>query len=291
MIFLARQLDQGVWGDLRTIEAFRTAFMLSSLVYVILVASLVVVLVGTILYFIDITRMAKDVGQHGNQVYLALGLLVTVLVIVIVAILSENFVIGSPSIEDFCNGRDLTRNFFYHDTIVFILFAGFTGVDFLTVRGLDEALLKLSPRKRAGKEGRKLRASREWALAQLKLIDVPVAVGAFALFGLVHYIESREIMMIFVSPIQMPPVTGGVYSAHESMTQLQCLKLPLQDLQRFIGNTFIAGVAAGSLAAHVLMSQFIFMMLSLFFRRPPASVTLAKLRPPKSSGFDAKLAD
>ena len=283
LIVLGGDLDQGGL-DLYNISIFRSAFVLSSFVYAILCASLAVVFVGTIIYVSDMIEMVQLVSRDSVLIYWAFLLLVLGILIIPIALVIELSQIGAPTVSDFCSARDLTKSFSYHDGVVLIIFSCFAVVDILTIYALQQTLAKLDDGNLVSERGEKLLSKTSWAKAQLYLIDVPVVFCTIALLFGVHFIEGRKFMMHFDYPIMMPAATGGVRAASEKMTRLLCNGIPLTELQAFVGNTFIGGVAAGSLAAQVLMSQFIFMMLSIVFRQmpgtPPGHLTgLSELEP------------
>lgn len=235
------------------------------LVYGMLFASLATVFTATAMYLSDLEVMMTRAARVGglNKIRTARRILTLTLGLDIVLFFSVLFYKQGLQASDACSFKTLLIQAKYHDLVVGLIFAAFIVADLLTYYGLKEALAG----GRGGSEDlEEAERDQGFALQQLWLIDIPVLVGA-----------GVSVMAVFFAAgvnhwdSNLLHVSGQVesYLARQRITTLLTCDgrpLSLPEFQESVARIFTAGIAMGYLAAHVLMSQFVFIALNVFHK-------------------------
>lgn len=262
--YLWDSIDSGSPSDLRVIFSDAApAYKLATFIYALFCASIIVVMAATLIYLFDFINIIKAVQEKGETLIKSafIIMLLAVAMIPIGLFMWKALVDITPN--DVCTGRDVIYSFHYHDGFVLIIFALFVVVDSLTIFGLKRAISSA-----AATEPRRERLCeyREWALAQLWLIDIPVLMGALALSALIPMLSHSPSRLLDHQLISGPSAPG-IPAGAPPLTNLVCNSdNSTFGVHEFIGNTYVAGVGSGTLAAQIFLSQLVFVMLGFFFR-------------------------
>lgn len=253
--YLWRELGSKSQFDLRDMVVVPApAYKMTTIAYALFFSSIAIVFIGTLIYVVQFNKFFDDKNLPGRPYlnwasYFCVASLVLIVICVVLWIVK--LLEDTPSI---CTAQDLLDSLFWHDIFVLAIFTSFLPVDLLTIKGLKLDLAATPDAEEKKKRRNEIKSGLDWASAQLIIIDIPVLLGALGVFVFIHLMESSHHLMAFDSSL----VTSG--------TGWGCKDVGEIEMERFIGNTFIAGAGTGSLAAQILISQIVFMTLGFFFR-------------------------
>lgn len=250
--------------DLRVLfDGVAPAYKLATVAYAIFGASITVVIIGTLIYLIDINKFSKDVKGPGE--YLITGAFYFAISTIIAIFVGLGYWKAYSNVgpNDICSGHDVMLNFHRHDLFVIYIFVAFLVLDFLTSIGLGRAVSAATD-----DEDRKRRLcdARQWARAQLWLIDLPVLTGAVILYFAMPALAEGSWRVLDHNLVNDPGKLEIFAVGTSGLTSLRCDTGSAFPLHEFIGNMYVAGVGTGALAAQIFLSQAVFVMLGFFFR-------------------------
>lgn len=283
-------------------QAHHTALIVPSLfrgidfVYGMLVASLVTVLVGTLLYLFELhvmmlraqrieerTRVGRSQQRNAQDkqdttrgdddndadttsvnrigaAFLMLVIAIFIDVALLVMILFYN--VGATSGEA-CDLEKLLVQTKYHDGAVGLVFVTFVIADALTYYGMRKAISNAS---RKDKDCKHAQSDKDFAKQQLFLIDVPVLIGA--IISVIIVLFAAGLNDWASNAFRLSRDVQEFMSVKKLTTVFVCEGKPLSlpEFQESIVRIFAAGIAMGYLAAHVLMSQIVFVTLTVLHK-------------------------
>jgi hypothetical protein len=188
--------------------------------YIVLICSLIVVLIGTMVYTKDLWKMHRAMPDRRSAGWVTAAAALNFCVVPLVMGGGEYWLLHSR--EPFSGpplpAQAVMDAFDFHDELVAAIFVAFLTIDVLTLCGIWSAKRQVTGPVQKSSSG-----ELSLVLDQILYVDIPVLIGMGSIMLLVH----------------------------DSVLT--------RDDTRF----FVAGVATGFLAAHVLMSQVVFAALNV----------------------------
>jgi hypothetical protein len=241
-----------------------TPYLAIAIIHSIFVASIVTTVFATIFYTKDLYILDRIAYRLPGQRLIFTAMVLTAITILFVGIFIC-VLLAFPPIEKApkgCSFSELSSEFGTHVAYVSVLFLIFLVIDIFTVVGtkkaagkLDEAAPPHSPDDLDRLHD--LRTSAEFARDQIWLVDVPVLLGAIASYYLVPVANMNVRIMHFATGM-LNFNSNPVCNDHE---------LTVETFDVMVSNLFVGGIAAGFLAAHIVMSQLVFIALGALYRR------------------------
>lgn len=236
------------------------------LVYAMILSSFVTVATATYFYLEELETMmlsAAALGGGHDKIRWARRIIILTTISIVVVTLWL-LVAGILYDQKACEFDAFLRQAKIHDAFVGSIFAVFVVADFITYSGLKEtiAVSPLGSKERAHAE-----ANKEFVVQQLWLIDIPVLTGAIGAVLVVLFASganSWDASLLHPAP-QIEDFMERTRLQYLFSCDSQQISFP--EFQQSIVHIFSAGIAMGYLAAHVLMSQFVFIALSFLHRR------------------------
>jgi len=258
------------WAVTNTILVPREPFRGVALVYCMFIASMVTAMVATLFYLFDLEKMklraASLAGYHlVNRAY---AVLLTAIGIILLASLLLLVFRANPSGGDACQYAAVRSETIIHDVVAGALFVAFVVADVLTWRGISAGLKKLaeSGGPTADVQRLEMELDREFAQHQLWLIDIPVIIGAAISVLIVLFaqkVATWDPIMFKLSGTVTDALASSRMSSNTGIFDCANQPMSLGAFQASVVEIFSAGIAMGFLAAHILMSQVVFIALTL----------------------------
>lgn len=225
----------------------------------VFIASLAVTMIGTFIYVWDLSGYRKLLNDKPGERQITAAFALTMLTIVVATgaiIFSVIFPSHPHDLESICTYTGVYAEFTGHIMLAVGIFIAFIVVDVLTLWGMNSAL------KEQATPDPRLVGYRKFASNQILLVDIPVLVGALLSLVLIYAPDLLQLEFMV-----MDAGDDGMFKiAEDSVTcgkGENTLILDVSDIGAMISNLYLSGIATGYLAAHVLMSQLVFVILSL----------------------------
>lgn len=247
------------------------------LVYAMIFSSLATVLVGTSMYLGELKHMLAIAAQTGGASHLRLAralIFCAMLILVlyfIVTIVNKN----SATATDACNLHILHQRVLWHDICVGVTFALFLAADWQTLVGMNKAAQVCAGNIQRIQLQNEIQLTREFSKQQTLLVDLPVLAGFFV--SLMIVLSAGILRGWDAASFYVNPSVVDFLAARRDNTLFMCSSQPIdiREFQQTVGSIFTAGIAMGYLAAHVLMSQLVFIALNFLFRQKRAALHAA----------------
>ena len=258
---------EGPYSPSNWVLVSSTEFKGVNLVYGMLFASLVTVLLGTLAYGGELKKMESLANGTGGifKIRRAFKILRWMGVILLVYFLYPLFLRGTIPDNDICNLSALHDFVHRHDRLVIALFATFAVVDLLTWKGMTQSRDELEISDEEKSQSAAFTA--EFSKLQLLLIDIPVLFGALVSLLITSF--SLGYSGWNEKLLTLDPRVDELIHSGKSLDIVRCMGegLSLQQFQESVSGIFIAGISMGYLAAHIIMSQLIFIFLNIVHDR------------------------
>ncbi|AXQ30200.1 hypothetical protein D0B54_16630 [Solimonas sp. K1W22B-7] len=238
-------------------------------VYAMLFASLATVISATSGYREDLDSMMSiaKITAGASQIRAAKIILELTVYGISIVLLSLLFFRQDKAQTDACSLHVLHSRALLHDLCVCGMFLAFLVADILTLKGMSRAYDACVARPELVKLIPKLGLNRDYLKQQLWLIDVPVIIGvivSFLILGSVPFLSGWDPDLFHVigrvsDYLQRSRSTAIVMCSGQPLT--------IQEFQESVASIFSAGISMGYLAAHVLLSQLVFIVLKVFHDR------------------------
>lgn len=274
---------EGFWSSSNLAIVPLTPFQGVEIVYAMIVASLVTVGLATTGYLSELRNMADLARRTAGALEVQMARICVGLALVLIALyfMWVLFIKTNVNAIDACSLHVLHERVGLHDLCVSATFVLFLAADFLTLRGMEKARDACADEDtRATRE--EIELIHEFSKQQLWLIDFPVLIG-FAISLLIVWSAS-----LFSgwdnSSFYLNSSISNEMNIRRSTALFMCngQSLDMREMQMSIVSIFSAGIAMGYLAAHVFMSQMVFITLNVFFSRKRARLHAANSHGPRA---------
>lgn len=249
-----------------------TAFHGMRLSYAMLFGSISTVLAGTIIYLREMREIKEIAHKSAGWRELISGYILLVITILIFGgiflfqMMQKNEAPNSRA----CDFENLHHQALLHDFSLAAVFLLFVIIDWLTRRGMMKAKVKCETSSEladlAKQSGKKLK----FASQQLWLVDVPVLVGIFLSILIAAFLPAFSGWDPALFDVERGVRTYFAQARSSTLFTCSLQPLTIEEFQTSIAQIFAAGIATGYLAAHILMSQMVFIILHFFQQRADA---------------------
>ena len=168
--------------------------------------------------------------------------------------------IKGPEVSDYaaCTYHHAREEFQGHLIFVSAIFVVFIVIDVLTWHGMSVAAKAMS-----GAEQIKARSASRFALGQIWLVDIPVLFGGWLSYFLMNLPQQVNPTILKMDPEMFRLGERAAFCKNSG----DWVPLSGDGFAEMITNLFLSGMSSGYLAAHVVMSQLVFVVLSVLIAR------------------------
>lgn len=245
----------------KTAFAHRGPYQASVFAQCVFSASVIVTIIGTLFYVSDLHRCSKLLAGKSGQGRVDLAFYLTIATVVVsLGIIAVVAGIKGPDIGDYaaCTYHGVQDEFTNHVYFVCGIFLAFIAIDVLTWLGMRDAAKALQ-----GEDAIRANSSSKFAFNQIWLVDVPVLFGGGLSYFLMNLPQQANAKILQMDPGMFALAEKGAACKYSG----GWMPMSTDGFAEMITNLFLSGISSGYLAAHVVMSQLVFVVLSVLSAR------------------------